>query len=173
MMVELRANNEAAAPAETADFDRFFMDQQQRVIKLCWFSTLDSEAAADVAQEAFARAYIHWEKISTGNPGAWIRTVALNLSRDRWRKDRRISWSEPPEVGSSDSYTDYDLVDALAELPGRQREVVVLRYWSDLKIKDCAAAMEISTGSAKQHLSRAHANLRRILGAEIAKELLP
>jgi len=170
MMAKPRQPEMTLLPSD-AGFDEFFAGQQQRVLKLCWFSTLDAHVAADVAQEAFARAYSNWESISSGQPAAWIRTVALNLCRDKWRQEGRISHTEPPEAGRSDRYEDIDLLQALELLSGRQREVVMLRYWADLKLADCAEAMDVSVSSAKQHLSRAHDRLRDLLGPDLAKEL--
>ena len=53
-----------------------------------------------------------------------------------------------------------DLVSALRSLPDRQREAVVLRYWGDLSVDQCAAVMGVSIGSVNQHLSRARSALR-------------
>ena len=153
-------------------FDEFFRDQQQRLLQLCWMSTLDRGAAADATQEAFTRAYVRWDTIVDGNPGAWIRSVALNLCRDRWRKEGHLTDRALPELSAADSYAHTDLLSALEMLSGRQREVVVLRYWADLKLSDCADAMEISTSSARQHLSRAHDRLREVVGPDIEKELV-
>jgi RNA polymerase sigma factor (sigma-70 family) len=55
------------------------------------------------------------------------------------------------------------LLDALAGLPRRQREVVVLRYYADLSVEQTAYAMGISTGSVKSHTSRAMDALRHLL----------
>ncbi|MDW3179853.1 MAG: sigma-70 family RNA polymerase sigma factor [Acidimicrobiia bacterium] len=167
-MITKRSTN----PPPGSTFDDFFRDQQQRVLQLCWLSTLDRAAAADAAQEAFARAYTRWGTISEGNPGAWIRTVALNLCRDRWRKESRLSDRALPESSAGDRYQNTDLLSALELLSGRQREVIVLRYWMDLKLDDCAKAMNVSTSSARQHLSRAHDRLRDLVGPEIAKDLV-
>lgn len=47
-MITKRSTN----PSPSSTFDDFFRDQQQRVLQLCWLSTLDRAAAADAAQEA-------------------------------------------------------------------------------------------------------------------------
>ena len=46
------------------------------------------------------------------------------------------------------------LLAALAALPARRREAIVLRYWLDLPEREIAAAMGVSTGTVKSHLSR-------------------
>lgn len=55
---------------------------------------------------------------------------------------------------------------ALAQLSPRHREALVLRYWLDLSLKEMAASMNVSVGTAKSHLSRGLAPLRTQLGAE-------
>lgn len=55
------------------------------------------------------------------------------------------------------------LYDALDRLPARQREVFVLRQLNGLSVEETAAAMEVSSGSVKTHLSRATGKLRAVL----------
>jgi RNA polymerase sigma-70 factor (ECF subfamily) len=94
-------------------------------------------------------------------PGAWVRTVALNLCRSRWRQLQRglrlaprlYATPRPAEI------RDLDLVEALRHLSARQREAVVLYYWADQSVEDCAGLMAISAGAVKPHLSRAREHL--------------
>jgi RNA polymerase sigma-70 factor (ECF subfamily) len=98
--------------------------------------------------------------------------VALNLCRSRWRRLARqthlaaqIATIDSRADGRPDDLPDVDLQRALRHLPVRQREAIVLRYWADLGIDDCAKAMGVSPGSVKQHLSRARERLANELGA--------
>ncbi len=149
------------------DFSRFFEDAAPGLLRLCYLATLDVEAAADAAQEAMARAWRDWVRISAegSDPGAWTRTVALNLCRDRWRR-AKVADAHRPEgpAPRADDLPDIDLHRALAGLTERQREAVVLRYWVDLDLAGVALAMDVSVGSVKQHLARAHRHLAAVLG---------
>jgi RNA polymerase sigma-70 factor (ECF subfamily) len=152
------------------DFDLFFARTSPELIRLCFLVTLDREAGADAAQEALARAWRHWDQIGAegSDPGAWTRTVALNLCRNRWRRLARQARLVPRVYmleTRPDELPDVDLQRALRRLPVRQREAVVLRYWGDLSVAACAAAMRVSSGSVKQHLSRARDRLAADLGA--------
>jgi RNA polymerase sigma-70 factor (ECF subfamily) len=145
-------------------FDDFYREQQRPLLRLCYLATLDTEAAADAAQEALARAWQHWEKIEATRPDAWLRTVALNLCRSRWRKLGREARLRRIGVEVvEDVLRDVDLVAALRALPQRQREAVVLHYLEDLRVEDCAAAMGVSAGSVKQHLTRGRTALAAAL----------
>jgi len=91
--------------------------------------------------------------------------MMVRLNIDRLRRLRR-EWltSEPPEQAHEDvlpTGVEPWLADALASLTPRQRTAVVLRYVNDLGVSAIAREMECSAGTAKSHLSRALAELRR------------
>lgn len=155
------------------DFDGFYAQHQQRLIRLCWLLTLDRDASIDLAQESMTRAWREWEKISSdgSNPVAWTNRVAANLSSNyRRRHGTRRRWQHlfnRPEVAAP--VTEHvDLAKSLAKLSSRQRQAIVLRYWEDLDLAGCADVMGVSVGSVKTHLSRAHDALRQ--AGELAME---
>lgn len=124
-------------------------------------SRLDAE---DAVQEAFARAVLSGDRFRRlDNPEAWLRTVALNVLRRRWRRARlfrslapRIA--EPSEApGISEDHV--ALVDALRRLPFPQRETVVLHHLADLSVQDVAATLNVSEGTVKSRLNRARTAL--------------
>jgi RNA polymerase sigma-70 factor (ECF subfamily) len=127
-------------------------------------------AAEDAVQEALVRA---WERSSKGESidalGAWVATVALNLSRSGVRRkmaERRAR----QRLGAASSLTPershdetVDIERAVAQLPRRQREVVVLRYLLDLNTSETATTLRINEGTVKSELSRARASLAKHL----------
>ena len=143
------------------EFDAFYHEHRGSLVRLCFLTTLDLEVAADAAQEAMLRAFSRWATLREEMPLAWVRTVALNLCRSRWRRAQRelrllprlYSVSAPPPA------PDVDLIAALRSLPRRQREAIVLRYWGDLTVEQCASAMGVTAGSVNQHLNRARSTL--------------
>jgi RNA polymerase sigma-70 factor (ECF subfamily) len=147
---------------ERVEFDSFFRDEQAALLRYCWGLTTDREAARDVAQEAMARAWRDWATIEGTRPAAWIRTVALNLVRSDWRRSRprTVVHLRPEQI---DHPVDPDLVAALRALPDRQREAVVLHHLGDLRVEDCAAAMELAVPTVKAHLQRGRARLAELL----------
>jgi RNA polymerase sigma-70 factor (ECF subfamily) len=145
------------------DFSEFYQAQWGPLVKLCYLATLDAEAAADAAQEAMLRGLTRWDALQGEEPTAWVKVVALNLCRSRWRRLQRDLRFLPRLVTSpvESPSSDPSLVDALARLPRRQREAIVLRYWEDMTVEQCANVMGVSVGSVNQHLGRARETLKR------------
>lgn len=122
------------------------------------------EDARDLAQETMARAFVHWRRASH-HPEAWVSRVTANQAIDLLRRRGRA----PAPV--SDDAADHgplatervELVRALADLPRRQRQVVVMRYLADLPEAEVAAQLGCSSGTVKQHASRGLASLRSAL----------
>src|SRR6185312_13114207 len=75
---------------DSADFDAFYAATVRRVVLYLYAACGDRAEAQDVAQEAFARAWQHWGRVSAyEEPEAWVRTVAWRLMVNRWRGLRR------------------------------------------------------------------------------------
>jgi RNA polymerase sigma-70 factor (ECF subfamily) len=138
----------------------------------------DAGEAEDVAQEVFLRA---WKQAPSWKPGGarfdtWMHRVALNLCYDRLRRRREQPMAEPPEQtdpsvsaerGLERRDTARQVEAALAALPPRQREAVVLCHYQELSNIDAAALMEVSVEALESLLSRARRALRTALaGAE-------
>ena len=78
-------------------FDLLVMKYQHKILGLIVRFVHDSHEAQDVAQEAFIKAYARWPKIRSYDvPSAWVRRVAINLSRDSHRSERRRRRRELP-----------------------------------------------------------------------------
>jgi RNA polymerase sigma-70 factor (sigma-E family) len=127
--------------------------------------------AEDLLQDVLERAYRRWGKITrNGDPDAYVRQMMINAAVDRWRRTRRRP-EEPLPVETADiagrdqvrDIADRDqLLRVLAELPPRQRAVLVLRYFEDLTEAQTAAILGCTVGAVKSQASRALARLRQI-----------
>ncbi len=134
----------------------------------------DAGEAEDVAQEVFVRA---WRQAPKWTPGAgkfdtWMHRVALNLCYDRLRRRREQPMAEPPEqvdpsVGAEQGLQDADVSKrveaAVAALPERQREAVVLCHYQELTNIEAAALMGVSVEALESLLSRGRRALRAAL----------
>ena len=125
------------------------------------------EDAHDAAQEAMTRAYVRWRRIHE-YPEAWAARVATNLAIDVVRKRTRVATAGAGHAADDRLEERLDLVNALARLPRRQRDVVALRFLADRTEDDVARMLGISIGSVKQHAHRGLEALRQSMTPAIA-----
>ena len=136
----------------------------------------DADEAKDVAQESFLRIWRQAANWRTGEArfDTWLHRVALNLCRDRLRRRKERPLHEDEALAMADSAPSPDeyleaadrsarMASALAALPERQREAIVLQYYQELSNIDAAALMEISVEALESLLSRARRQLRNQL----------
>ena len=125
----------------------------------------NAAVAEDVAAEALARAYAHWERIEALPwMEGWVLRVAANLALDAARR-RRPMLDAPPCLDREDAIaTRLAMVAALTHLPRRQREAIALYYLAGLPAEEVAQVLGLSAGTVKSHLHRGLVALRRRLG---------
>jgi RNA polymerase sigma-70 factor, ECF subfamily len=128
----------------------------------------NASEAEDLVQEAFVRAYAAGPRFTrVDNPEAWLRTTAVNLYRNRWRKMRNFArikhrLAETPDLPGIDA--NIEVVDALRRLPENQRVVLVLHYFADRQVNQIAEELGIAEGTVKSRLSRGRDALAVLLG---------
>ncbi|MFJ3363711.1 SigE family RNA polymerase sigma factor [Streptomyces anthocyanicus] len=151
---------------------RLFDGQHARLVRLAVLLGADQDAE-DVVAEAFCVLHSRWYGLRAPQAAAaYLRSVVCNLVRMRIRRlqvSRRHADVPPDPVASAEAtamlHEDRrQVVDALEGLPTRQREALVLRYWLDLREREIADAMGISTGAVKSHISRGMHALSRAMG---------
>lgn len=153
-----------------ADFDEFYAAAAPGVVRQVYALTGDLEEARDVAQEAFARAWNRWARLSSYDaPEAWVRTVAHRLAVSAWRRGvtraaayRRHGPAADVAAPDADAVV---LARGLRALPDNHRRVLVLHYLADLSVEQIAAEMGVPSGSVKAWLSRGRAALAAAIGS--------
>lgn len=145
-----------------------------RVLALAQRMLSDTFEAEDVAQEAMLKV---WKQAPTWQPGkakfdTWLHRVALNLCYDRLRRRREIATDAVPEQRDEGPAPDRGLLAAdtgrrveaaLAQLPDRQREAIVLCHYQELGNIEAADVMAISVEALESLLSRGRRALRTAL----------
>jgi RNA polymerase sigma-70 factor (sigma-E family) len=141
-----------------ADFEDLYRREYEGMSGVAFLLLDSSEAAAEVTHDAFAAVYERWDRID--EPGAYLRRCVINGCRDVQRRRHR----ERSRVSSSTiTYEELgarELLDAIGELPMKQRAAVVLRYYEGLSEAETAAALDIPVGTVKSNVSRALDHLR-------------
>lgn len=142
----------------------------------------DRMEAEDVAQETFVRIWKqapHWKE-GEARFDSWIHRVALNLCYDRLRGRREDPVAELPDEADPQPLPDLQIGArvrdervraALAALPARQREALVLNYYQELSNIEAAALMGITVDALESLLARARRNLRaQLAGSGFSKD---
>jgi RNA polymerase sigma-70 factor (ECF subfamily) len=181
-------SRDLAGPTRGADtaFDAFFTQHERSLYGYLRRMLPTHEAALDVAQEAFFRAWQRFDVLcGYDRPQAWLFRVATNLALDQLRRRQPIGLSrlfgrrEPATSDESDSgdaipalmdpfdmersLAERDLVNrALLRVPERQRAAVLLWAAHGLTCAEIAAALETTEVNARQMLSRGRARFREV-----------
>lgn len=143
------------------DFDAFYSATHRRIVGQIYAMTGSLHEAEDCVQEAYARAWQQWSRMSAevGNPEAWVRTVAARLAVSSWRKavnrlkaHRREQQRVDEVAGMNPDHI--AVVAALRKISPDQRMAIVLYHYAGLSIEEIAAETNTSQGTVKARLSR-------------------
>jgi RNA polymerase sigma-70 factor (sigma-E family) len=153
-------------------FREFVVARGPALTRTAYLLTGDTVSAEELVQSALVKAAARWRRVSAaGSPEAYVRRIMVNERIGGWRRfgRREVPVAAPPEAARRDD-TDaadrrLDLASALAQLPARQRAVIVLRYYEDLTEVETAAALDCAVGTVKSQASAALARLRRLVPA--------
>ncbi|MEE4540714.1 SigE family RNA polymerase sigma factor [Streptomyces sp. V4-01] len=162
-------STDGAGPA--ADFDQFYAATAKRMVAVVYAVTGDLGEAEDAVQEAYARAWQRWARLTEeGDPTPWVRTVALRLAVSTWRKARNRMRAHfrhgPPQDAPALAPDRVALVAALRALGDDQRTAVVMHHLLDLPVEEIARETGVSSAAVRTRLSRG----RKALGACLRDE---
>ncbi|MEH0418866.1 SigE family RNA polymerase sigma factor [Streptomyces sp. B21-083] len=142
----------------------------------CLLTAGDTYLAEDLVQETLGRLYVNWGRVSrANNPAGYAQTVLTRtfLTHQRRRSSTERATDVLPDAAVPSAGTDVTmrltLVEALAQLPPKDRAVVVLRYWEDRSIEETAGAMNVTSAAVRSRCLRALARLRVLLGEELGE----
>ena len=151
-----------------------YHERRLSLVRLAVLMVDDLPTAEDVVQDVFAALYRrHGADLRTvDDPHAYLTTGVMNAARSALRRRRTARAYVPPrdvpapaaEDEALLGQADHEVLAALGELTARQRQVVVLRYWSELSEQEIADTLRVSRGTVKSTASRAMAVLRNLLG---------
>lgn len=148
------------------------------MVRLARLLVDDTASAEDVVQDAFLG--LHRRQTQLRDPGAavgYIRQAVVNQARSQLRRRRTVRAHlrvAEPEIGPAAdadlmlSEEHREVLAAVNKLPERQREVLILRFWSGLSEAEIADSMGVSKGTVKSQASRAMRTLQQYLEEERA-----
>lgn len=153
---------------EAGAFDEIVTRFQDRVFRLACVWLYDEQAAADVTQEVFVRGYKGLRSFRfRSSPFTWLYRTTKNVCHEFNRVRRSDPIDEEPQDTSSTPERDVasfesarQVRELVAVLPERQREVVVLRIFEDMSVKETAQSMGCREGTVKALLHKATEKLK-------------
>jgi RNA polymerase sigma-70 factor (ECF subfamily) len=153
---------------DAESFDAFYAASVRRVTGQVYLMTGSKSEAADCVQEAYARAWQRWGRVSGyDDPEAWVRTVAYRISVDTWRRTvrRRAAHLKAGPAGSLPAISPdrVAIVEALRRIPAAQRQAIVLYHLVGLPVEQVAQETGVSTGTVKARLARGRQALAPLL----------
>jgi RNA polymerase sigma-70 factor (ECF subfamily) len=180
-MIE-RTDAELVARARAGDLDAFAAlvnRHRGAIVRLARRLVVSVDDAQDVAQEAFVSAFQNLATLRDGARfGAWLRRIAVNAARQRWRQGEQLSlevlwddgcatWPENRVVESAGELRTR-VWDALAALPPEPRSAVLLHYFDGYDYVEMAALLQVPVSTVRGRLYLARRQLR-----EEMRELAP
>jgi RNA polymerase sigma-70 factor (ECF subfamily) len=179
-----KAGHSRPDAASAARFQHLILPHLEAAHNLARFLSRDSDAAEDIVQEAFLRAFKSFEEFRGGNARAWILTIVRNCHHNWWNGRRRASRLVQPEnhvssiggvEGDFDTFkpselvqdadtpetnllrcTEAEMVRLIIEtLPETFREVLVLRELEDMSYREISEVVDVPVGTVMSRLARA------------------
>jgi RNA polymerase sigma-70 factor (ECF subfamily) len=167
------------ATSGPAAFEAFFWRYERRVFGYLWRMTGDEQAAYDLSQETFLRAWQHFAEVQRHpDAGNWLFRVASNLALSHLRRRNAPvgaaqpldAFTDPAASDPAGHFAERDLVrQMLLELTPQQRGALVLHEVYGLTCAEVGQTLGISRDAAKMALFRARAHFRRRYAEEDAR----
>ena len=147
--------------------ERLMEQYGSSLLRMCALYLKDADLAQDAVQETFIRAYRHIEDYrGESSERTWLMAIAINVSRDMLRtawfrhQSRSTDIDTLPEKPAEFEFPDNTVLTEVMHLPAKYREVVLLRYYEGLKLKEVASALGLSDGRVRSRLNKANELLR-------------
>ncbi|MET8857341.1 SigE family RNA polymerase sigma factor [Streptomyces sp. NPDC004579] len=162
--------------ARDEEFQSFVVGRWPRLMRTAFLLTGEQHAAEDLVQTTLEQVYVAWRRVgSADEPEAYVRRVMINAHARRHRRKLKEFLAPKDDSGLAREVADRGdpigraddrgtLIAALSQLPPRQRQAVVLRYWEDLSESQAAEAMGCSVGAVKSNAAKGIAKLRVVPG---------
>jgi RNA polymerase sigma-70 factor (ECF subfamily) len=150
-----------------SELERLMEQYGSSLLRMCALYLKDADLAQDAVQETFIRAYRHIEDYrGESSERTWLTAIAINVSRDMLRtawfrhQSRSTDIDTLPEKPAEFEFPDNTVLTEVMHLPAKYREVVLLRYYEGLKLKEVASALGLSDGRVRSRLNKANELLR-------------
>lgn len=156
---------------EEAAFDLFVRKYYKEILSYCQYRCPDQGYAEDITQETFVRFFTKFSDYHyRGKTKNYLYTIAGNLCRDYFKKAKEIPLEES-ELGTQAESAEYPMEHvldklsvewALKQLSDELREVLILYYFQEMKLREMADILHISVPLVKYRLKQAKLQLKKL-----------
>ncbi len=168
-----------AQQGEESAFAELVRRYERTVLAVAYARCGQGDTAADLAQEAFVRAWQGLKHLRQPEGfGPWLIGIARNLAID-WRRRHRTSIEIPQDIAHPDGNParqalgremDQHIAAALGSLDEISRCAVTLRYYDGLSSEQIGNLLDLTPAAVDMRLSRARSQLRQLLAPALAGE---
>lgn len=148
--------------------EKIIRDNYGQIYRYCFYHVGNRDTAQDITQEVFLKfvkdlaGYREYGKLRN-----YLYVIAKNTIRDYGRKRKELSLPEMPEKsgggGIDETVERMNVREALKSLEDSEREIVILRYYQELRMKDIARILEMPVSTVRHHLKKAEKKLKTLL----------
>lgn len=164
--------NPNISPAET--LTRMVAQYEVSLLRTCYMILRDQSLAEDATQETFLKAYKALPTFRGDcSEKTWLMRIAMNTCRDMRRSawfrhvDRKVTPDRLPEPSRNiDPDREEDLAQAILSLPIKYREVILLRFYQDMTMREIAAVLNIAVSTVGKRIHQACTKLEGMLRKE-------
>ena len=167
----------------SARFEETFLPHLDAAHNLARWLTRSAQAAEDLVQEGYLRAFEHYDSFRGESARAWLLTIVRNAFYSQLRKSAGAGEpvefdeqaytpagaAEDPEALALKEEDGRRLTAALEELPDEYREVIVLRDLEEMSYKEIAGVTGAPLGTVMSRLARGRERLRQLMTVPAAK----
>ena len=144
-------------------------EQYEKLLRYCYMKTNDRFLAEDIVQETYLKFWQSHQYEDTGKELAYLYTIARNMCIDEYRKQKTLNIDDYEDLQAGESVGQENVINqvaiekALASIPEDLREIVTLRYISEVSAADIAKIVGMSRFAVNRRIKHGLAQLRELL----------
>jgi RNA polymerase sigma factor (sigma-70 family) len=151
------------------DMNKLVNEYGNQLLRMCFLYLKDIHLAEDAVQDTFIKAYKNYSQFKgIAQEKTWIMRIAINVCKNYLRKSwwkqtsyskllKQIPYNDPENIG------DDTLLLEIMKLSSKYKEVILLFYYQEMKIREISEALQISESTVSVRLARARKILKRNL----------
>lgn len=150
---------------EMPDMQRLISEHGNHLLRMCYLYLHDLQLAEDAVQETYIKMYKNWGSFRKDcSEKTWITAIAINVCksylRSSWYRQWRLPANQDYEPSYEDKIRDDTVLKEIAKLKPKYREVILLFYYEQLKVKEIAHILHITESAVTVRLARARKQLK-------------